>query len=450
MDGIHLALGQSKATFIKNILDAQSSMSKDKYVNISEAEHQYAMEAVLSSVFDNSSTNFRPSCQELIDSMNLKASTGLPQPWISKRQSIDLIRDVYARIEHEAFDIVSTFKNMSERLEPLTAAFVRMQITNSGLKVRLVFAVSVIFVIAETYFNLILKFIIFNVNSHAIHGYTQPEISALVRSTNRRHALCIDYKAFDQAVPTFVILAVAHICLSVMRLTHYETRLFLDLITYFVRLPVFYPEVPYTIKRSGIPSGSGFTSIFGSLCNTYMLHSAMRRYCKDRRIPLESNYDIYVSSDDTIISSDFYVEFTHFSRILKEMYDVRTELESYSKPGDTEVFFLGSLWKQNKPTRNVDRMFARILFGSGNMPRMSDLELFQSRCYEILGNTVQYSTVYKTFNIPYPKRVFRFVELADHATQQEIKSQLRGFEKRGFWQTVELDTDTANRVWLQR
>lgn len=452
LDSVSHSIGLSKKIFIDNLSKAQSIMSTDKHVKVSYSEHEYAVNCLFKFVFNNTSTTYRPSFGDVLDAINLKASTGLPKPWVSKRQSIGLIKNIYDEVKNERFCIIKAFNNIkANESAPLTAAFVRMQITNSGLKVRLVFAVALIFLVAETYFNLILKYVVNNVQSTAIHGYTQPRIRDLVSSTNELHTLCIDYKSFDQKMPSFIIITCAYVSRYVMNLNAYENVLFFNLINFFVKLPVFHPLVPFVPKNCGIPSGSGFTSIFGSLCNTYMLHIAIRRYCKENRISdFEDNYIAYTSSDDTIISSSFYIDFMKLKKILLDLFGVDIELESYSCPGQTEVFFLGSRWINNLPTRDVDRMVARIIFGSGNYPQMTDLELFQSRCFEILGNTCQYASIYRTFNVPYPKRVFRLIELADYITQQYIKDNLINYEKRGFWMNIRLDHNTANLVWLER
>lgn len=132
------------------------------------------------------------------------------------------------------------------------------------------------------------------------------------------------------------------------------------------------------------------------------------------------------------------------------MFGVSIELEAYSPPGGTKSYFLGSEWNNGVPSRNINRMLARILFGSGDMPRLTDLELFQSRCYEILGNVGSFSEIYNTFKVPYPNRVFRFYELADYEQQKRIKKAISGHEKRGVFENITLCRHTANNVWKSR
>lgn len=189
---------------------------------------------------------------------------------------------------------------------PLTAAFVRSQITNSGLKLRLVFAVGIVFVSIESYFNLILKSVIMNCKSGAIHGYTQPEIAQLNLGATRYHTLCIDYSLFDLRIPSFVIASVSHLAVLVMQLNRWESSIFLGSVAWFIKMPVFHPILEYSDKFKGLPSGSGYTSIIGSMCNYYMLSIAIRRYAKLNGIYLHSDsYFLLVSSDDTKIISKF-------------------------------------------------------------------------------------------------------------------------------------------------
>jgi hypothetical protein len=71
--------------------------------------------------------------------MNFKASSGLPTPWKSKKMFEKDMADVIYQIEQGTFSIFKYIR--SGKAKPLVAAFSRSQITDTGLKVRLVFAV---------------------------------------------------------------------------------------------------------------------------------------------------------------------------------------------------------------------------------------------------------------------------------------------------------------------
>jgi len=440
---------RSKELFLEGVSNAVSIMSKDFIPKISEAEHRYGVLSVLKRVFNFHSTNFRPSSDFVMNQINFKASSGLPQPWLSKRMIKTKILSIIQRLPDHNLDLHDLDTNPFE-LVPLNAAFVRFQITNSGLKARLVFAVCYYFIAIETYFNTILKYIIDRCNSCAIHGYAQPRISKLITKQRNRHTLCIDYSKFDLRMPSFVIATCAHISVLVMRLNPHFRKLFLDTIAWFISSPVFHPEIPFSERRRGIPSGSGYTSLFGSMCNMYMLSIALRRYCYMNRVVLrDSMFDIFVSSDDTVISTSFYVNSLKFAQILKEAFDHEVTIESESKPGEDRAFFLGSEWIDGKPFRNINRLLCRIIFGSGDYPKMSKLAYFQSRCFEILGNVYNYHDIYKTFRVPYPTRVFRLFELMDYTSRTRLVHN-KGIERRGKWVDTTVSRSSAMNVWETR
>jgi hypothetical protein len=143
-----------------------------------------------------------------------------------------------------------------------------------------------------------------------------------------------------------------------------------------------------------------------------------------------------MSSDDTIIWTTFKLDHELFFEIMKSTFDMDCKLEHYSAPGVDSAFFLGSHWVDGKPYRNVNRMFGRILFGSGSFPYMTDEQLMSSRCYEILGNVADYDVLYAPFDLPPPQRIFRFYELADYSTKLELAKHGTRLEKRGIFQNV--------------
>jgi hypothetical protein len=413
-------------------------------------EHMFALRRIFEDIYCSKVTTWRPDFEAVWNQLNLKASIGLPKPWIKKRQMKAECLSLYNLFTSSKLDLLQ-FIEANSKSVPLTAAFLRCQITDSGLKVRLVFAVCWCFVFIETYFNLISKFLMWDGNSNAVHGYTQADLSILCAQNSGLWTTCLDYKKFDLRVPSFVIIAVALLDVQVLCLNLYETNLFLSVVAFFIVMPVFHPSLEFRQKVCGISSGSGFTSLFGSKCNYYMLWVAMFKYCKMHNINLSSvTIIINVSSDDTVINTSFWLNFKTFRSILVKTFGVDSELEYESDLSKNECFFLGSKWIDGKPYRNIDRMFARILFGSPNLPEMTTLQLFQSRCYEILGNTCQFRMIYDSFRVPYPNRVFRILELADYQNRQYIETKLTGHEKRGYFVNLNLNRDTCNNVWLTR
>lgn len=445
-DKLAAQVSNTRKQFFENLESATSLMSTEGHVSISESEHYIGLQYIHEKVFCARTTEFKPDLDYVMNQIKWNASAGLPFPWFKKSE----LRE---QMEHVVQSLINqTFSFSTVSLTPITAAFVRSQITNEGLKVRLVFAVNYVFLSIETYFNSIIKYIMDNVSSCAVHGYTQVEISNLARTGKDKFTLCVDYSRFDQRMPTFVLASVLLYLVTLLSFNFYLQNVFIMSFCYFMSMPVFHPNLAYSDKKRGLSSGSGYTSRIGSLCNAYMLSIAVYRYCKQNNIKYDLNcFTIYISSDDTMIFSDFYIDFKKLSYIMEQAFAMRLDLESKANPGVDRTFFLGSEWIDGYPHRNVDRMLGRILYGNPNLPKMSDLMLMQSRCFEILGNTVLYSEIYDTFRIPYPSgKIYRILELSDFTQRQNLESKLSHFERRAVLEEVHLNRDNANQVWTTR
>lgn len=436
-----------------NISTAKVLLSRNTRVNLSNSQIKHGLKCVYEDLFGGCISYHQPTADEVMSQVNFKASSGLLNVWHSKRHYRLTMYEIIYGILNGSFDLLG-YVRANEDVVPFTAAFIRNQITDSGLKARLVFAVGYVFVVVETYFNLKIKFVFDYVRGNAIHGYTQLEISKLMLRCSNRNTICIDYKNFDQLVPLVVLVSVFFLTSRVLTLSTYELNLFIISFSFFLVMPVFHPEFEFTEKFNGIVSGSGYTSRIGSLANYFMLSIAMKMYCNENGIVYDrTKFTILVSSDDTVIDSEFVVDFDKFKAIMFRTFKMEIELEYKSGPGECKAFFLGSEWIWGIPKRNVNRMFARMVFGTGNYPKMTDLEYFQSRAYEIFGNTSEFSSIYRTFNLPFPDRVFRSLELSDFVFREEIKLLMatgKSKDNRGVWIDTPVSLETCDKVWTSR
>lgn len=232
-DKLAADVSNTRNLFFKNLESATSLMNTEAHVSISETEHYIGLQYVHNKVFCASTSVFEPDLEHVMDQIKWNASAGLPFPWFKKR-------DVYHQMEYVVQSLINQdFSFSTVKLTPITAAFVRSQITTEGLKVRLVFAVNYIFLAVETYFNSIIKDIMDNVDSCAIHGYTQVEISNLAKSGKDRYTLCVDYSRFDQRMPTFVLASVLLYLVELLSFNFYLQNVFIMSFCYFMSMPVF-------------------------------------------------------------------------------------------------------------------------------------------------------------------------------------------------------------------
>jgi hypothetical protein len=245
--------------------------------------------------------------------------------------------------------------------------------------------------------------------------------------------MSFDVKGFDNSVPSLVIIACFKIFENLVPLSPYRRKILIWLRNYFVTLPLFHPTLSMVSRQKGITSGSGFTTVIGSMCMYFMHCVTFYRYAKSVGINLNRiTLRIVVSGDDSIVSTSQYIDEKAYAKLMKEIFGIELELEFLSKPGDSQIGFLGSIWKDGVPFREVNRMFGRIAFGSPNFPEMTEHEMFCSRCFEILGHVGDFDEIWKTFRIPMSRRLFRFSELSYHNVKfQELSKQSQ--DNRGFW-----------------
>jgi hypothetical protein len=169
MDKVEGQILGTKNLFITNIRKSQEIMAADFVPRIPQAAHKFAIDYIRQNVFCNSYSRFRPSPEDVVNAIKKHASVGLPDPTIRKGSKLNYVRYIISIVQTEDLNL-RKFVISDPFFTPLTGAFLRSQITDSGLKARLVFAVSFGFVIIETYFNLCIKNIIINCDSCAVHG----------------------------------------------------------------------------------------------------------------------------------------------------------------------------------------------------------------------------------------------------------------------------------------
>lgn len=80
IDKVKQQILSSRETFLLNCRHAQSQMSVSFKVKISEREHIYALRRIFEDIFCSNVTNYIPSVDEVLNQVNFKASSGLPNP----------------------------------------------------------------------------------------------------------------------------------------------------------------------------------------------------------------------------------------------------------------------------------------------------------------------------------------------------------------------------------
>jgi hypothetical protein len=389
-----------------------------------------------------------PTIDEIISQLNLRASSGLPEPWFKKQQ---FRKDIFCKLQDILNCDFSLFENISN-VSSYSAAFKRFQITDNKLKARLVFCVNYVINICEAPLDMCFKRIIVHRDCPFIHGRSQLDLSDLMMRHKKYYNVSFDAVAFDNTVPGEIMALAFHsfaLCLGLSN-DSYWGKMLNDIRDVLLCMPCFHPALNQIRRKRGLVSGSGLTSSIGSLCMYSMHFIAFLKYCNMHKINLNRMFfKIVVSSDDSMIFSNFEINPDKYMAIFKRTFGMDLELETSSLPHHNKTAFLGSTWVNSKPYRNINRMLSRIMFGNPNIPKFeSEYLLFCSRAYEILGNVANFHSIWKDFKIPLSGRILRLTELSDYNQRVKIDN-MNLLDKRGYWETRNIG-ECLDSVWSYR
>lgn len=464
VDQVRTELQNVRTTFFKQITGFSAScLDRTKFrglCGINQSHLDYVASKFMLEVFKTDSPSFiRPTIDEVLAQLNLKASMGLPDPFIKKRDSIDLIKEHLTKFFNSELSPNDVFTFPA-------AIFLRLQIRESGLKTRVVHAVQGFQQCLESFYYLFVSSALPH-NSSIAMGVTQREISQITSEYVQYNSYSVDYKVWDNTRQPVLSVISFEILRQILPLTDYEEKILITLRNIYLTLPSFHPLIELKRRWVGTVSGSGFTSLDNSICNYIITHILMYEYCLANNIDIHSQaftYGFHVCGDDMILRSNVPIDMDKFSKIALRMFGAVVKLESKpAVPGVDNLTFLGSNWVNGSPYRSERVMVASVIFGSGNFPQMSEDELLQSRFFEIFGNSADCLDYFKKLNIKLPKRVFFFNELSnpfmsgslthksDRMLELENNSSISKTDNRGFWYGTRLNSQIKlNLLWRDR
>jgi hypothetical protein len=281
-----------------------------------------------------------PSWEQVLYAVNKTASSGLPNPFIKKRDFIHDFHSIYNSILSGKFKHSDVFRFPA-------AAFLRSQIRLSDLKIRIVNAVEKYQGFVESiYYNWFMNgYKKIQQKSCICIGLTQHEISEVVQQYKHLNTYSIDYKKWDLKRPQIISIisfCVLEYCLPV---NNYHLKILRSLRNYYLTMPIFHPQFELIRRHRGTISGSGFTSLDNSICNWVLTTMSVYFYCKQKGIdPYSINYKLSILGDDLLIGfNDLILDFSSLVKIIKKRFDMDIELEmDMSESGSDICFFLGS------------------------------------------------------------------------------------------------------------
>jgi len=217
------------------------------------------------------------------------------------------------------------------------------------------------------------------------YGYQKAEVGAYLSEFQAltKRVYCLDFSGFDSTVPAFVIGDAFEILRSHLSMTTEETDLFYRLTNDFIHSRIVLPDASMYQKHRGIPSGSPFTSVIGSICNLLILNYI---WIKLTGVALRENR-VLVLGDDSVVATNSNVSLDDIARVANELgMEVSVTKSKIAARGD-RVEFLGHEWENGRPHRPKRDVVIRLVFEEKHRPRdvtMTSMRMygFTSDCFE--------------------------------------------------------------------
>jgi hypothetical protein len=300
---------------------------------------------------------FKPAkFDEAVASLKLQKSSGWP--WLAKKESV--LEEI---IEWTKYYLDPEKWNPTQLLKFPTYIAYRVQQRPSAVKLRLIYVYSAVIVIMEQLFLVpLIKYFLNNKEQPYVIGNVG---SDLVRKWNRwqsrNRCVSIDWSGFDWSASRLLMMRSFSIIKESFILDTFSSSVFDFVSYYFINTPIItnrYDNSPLEVvtKRRGVPSGSSFTNLIGSIVNLLAL------YCYLIEMGYEINPDlISVLGDDSVLATNANFSLEHFSTWALEKFGmtVSTEKSEIFSKGQP-VYFLGALLDSNGRYCNPELLLYQI------------------------------------------------------------------------------------------
>lgn len=188
--------------------------------------------------------------------------------------------------------------------------------------------------------------------------------------------LGLDYSSYDQTVPPWLIRTAFDIIAENIDFTRYHNQvwppieqelrnLWRVIVNYFINTPVRLPSGQVLIKRGGVPSGSYFTSLVDSVCNSIIKHALLQYiHCRYSRI---ANWEL---GDDSLVAVEDNFNLDELIAAGKLLFGV--EVNSDKTEFGPLVSFLGyKMTPSGVPEANYEKLIAQLC-----LPERPDRNLY--------------------------------------------------------------------------
>jgi len=200
-----------------------------------------------------------------------------------------------------------------------------------------------------------------------------------------RYVYSLDVSGFDASAPAYMIDDVFRVLRTHLDLTALEREVWERYVSDFIHSRIITPDGSIFQKHKGIPSGSSFTSLVGSVLNLLLLNYV---WIRATGAALKSDR-VLIQGDDSIIASNTRVDLGELARYAAELgftlsvekSHVSDSFRESTGPFDGTVYFLGHFWHHGWAHREEHEILQRMVFVERHAPRSDKESLLRLYAY---------------------------------------------------------------------
>jgi hypothetical protein len=369
------------------------------------------------------STKFRQKDLALTfsENVNKKASSGFPH--FRKKG------ELRGSIIDEAFRLFSEPNHSNFHKYPMSVGF-RTQLRNKfgeddlKVKARVMYPITGAISLLEQSFAAPFIEHFQSVQTFYAMGHTGREMGDILNRNFRgkTNIISIDYTSYDMTVLNELIILAFWILRNNLNITMIQEEYTFDkILIYFMNSIIGYKvgrdQVQFYIKEKGIPSGSAFTNLIGTLVNAIILEYIQPGATMD---------NAQICSDDNIFVSQYTLK--HVTSRMRKYFGLNVERHKCDVFSDSKTLdFLGYRWIDFQ--RNIDPILVvnQCVWHTSFREKLSRYERELGRCASVLLNGRNGIALFKrmfpdVINALRLKRDIKFLFMRDNAPPLRLPS----------------------------